>query len=467
MNIDKFRNKKIHIVGITGVEGSAVLEFLLKHGITDITGHDFIKSEEIEKSFKIWHKGIGKIQRNKEFQSFKEDVNKIKYYFKKDYLKDINSADIIFVSQNWYSYSQNRILHDLKSKTPFYSMTRLYLELSPAITVGVTGTVGKGSVSHLLIQILEKAGKKVYFGGNDTWSDQVLDKLDEMKSDDILILEISHRQLLADFSKSPHIAVITNIFPNHLDEMPFADYVKAKFRILSKQTENDVTILNFDNPHTKEFGQNANSKVLYFSIKNLHVNSPIINYDQIIRAVKKPGDHNKENALAAALAARTLGVSEVNIIKGIQVFMGIKARLEKIAEIDGVSYYYDLKSTTPWATMAAVSSFTDKSILIMGGYSKKLDYLPLVEVLKTKVKLLILLKSEVADQLKRSVSGVEIFETDNLRTALEKAKEISASGDRVILSPGGAFFYTMFIDKKESYRKIITSLLPKESRSAD
>ncbi|KKR88595.1 MAG: UDP-N-acetylmuramoylalanine-D-glutamate ligase [Candidatus Gottesmanbacteria bacterium GW2011_GWA2_41_12] len=221
MNIDKFRNKKIHIVGITGVEGSAVLEFLLKHGITDITGHDFIKSEEIEKSFKIWHKGIGKIQRNKEFQSFKEDVNKIKYYFKKDYLKDINSADIIFVSQNWYSYSQNRILHDLKSKTPFYSMTRLYLELSPAITVGVTGTVGKGSVSHLLIQILEKAGKKVYFGGNDTWSDQVLDKLDEMKSDDILILEISHRQLLADFSKSPHIAVITNIFPNHLDEMPF------------------------------------------------------------------------------------------------------------------------------------------------------------------------------------------------------------------------------------------------------
>src|SRR3989338_790751 len=222
--MDKFifslKDKRIHIVGVTGSEGSSILDFCLHNGFKNLTVHDFVNYGEHEKNYLMWHKGIETQRLQKNFAAFEHNLKQVVSQWGKNYLTDIDLADFVFVPQSWRLYKQNKPLYKIFNRgTPFYSLTRLYLDYAPACIIAVTGTVGKGSVCYACVQLFENAGKRVFFAGNETWRNQVLSELDRMNDKDFLVLEISHRQLQEGFTRAPHIAVFTNLYPNHLDEV--------------------------------------------------------------------------------------------------------------------------------------------------------------------------------------------------------------------------------------------------------
>jgi UDP-N-acetylmuramoylalanine--D-glutamate ligase len=464
--LNKIRNKSVHIVGVTGAEGSSILRFLLKHKITKITAHDFLGEKSFEKSFRLWHKGILPVERTKLFHLFKNDISRVKFFSGKEYLTDISSADIIFVPQSWRLYKrQNQRLWQAKKRgTPFYSLTRLYLDFAPATVVGVTGTVGKGSVANILVQLLKKcrsSGRSVYFAGNETWMVQLADKIDEMDVRDILVLEISHRQLQDGFSRAPQIVIFTNLYPNHLDEVSWNQYKKLKLSLLKAQKAGDYSIINYDSPELRSIASELKSKVIYFSTKNKNMNKKSV--QEIYESyMNKKSDHYLENILAASTAANILSVDKKTIRDSVPNISSLPARLEYLITISGIKFYDDIKSTTPWATQAAVSKLNPNVILICGGRTKGINYQDFADKIKTLTKHVIILKSELSGNLTKLLPKDLYKNVTNLESGIKLAFKNSTVGDKIVVSPAASFFYSDFIKGKTSLCKIITSLLPKE-----
>lgn len=462
--LKRLQGKSIHLVGVTGAEGSSILQFLLKHNLTGITVHDFLE-DSVEKSFKLWHKGISIHERNKLFQEFTHNLEKVRFFTGEKYLSDITSADIIFVPQSWRLYRQrNKLLWKAKQKgIPFYSLTRMYLDFAKATIVGVTGTVGKGSVTHMLFQLLSKCGKDVYVAGNDTWRLQLGEKIDEMRENDILLLEISHRQLQDGFTKAPHIVVFTNLYPNHLDELSWKDYQDVKFSLSRSQKANDFSILNYDVPELRHLGAELKSNVIYFSVKNKEMNTKNVQklYDTIL-GIKSA--HFLENILAAAATSFILGLNNEHVIQTLPTLSSLPARLEYIGEMQGITFYDDMKSTTPYATLAAIkrlSSAVSPVLLIAGGRTKGITYDELVKEIK-RLKHTILLRSELSELVTKNMSPPTYTVVDTLSDGVHLAYQKAHTGDNILLSPAAGFFYSDFIKGKSSFRKVVTSLLPKE-----
>ncbi len=418
-----FSGKNIHIVGITGSEGSAILDYIANQNPLSIVGHDFTRKELLEKNFKTWHKGIDEITKEQLWQKFKNKIKKIILNTYENYLKGIENADVIFVPQSWRLYPQNVTLFSLNRKN-FYSLTRLYLEFTKAITIAVTGTVGKGSTANLIFNILKEnlpVDRTVFFAGNETWRPQAGFILDELRQKDYLVLEISHRQLLDGIKKGPKIAVFINIYPNHLDEVTYDEYKETKLSLLKAQSAKDIAILNYNFPDLRNITPQLQSKVIFFHAKS----------------------HFEENVEAAKTVANVLGIPSKKIEASLKNIKSLPGRLELIKEIDGIKIYDDIKSTTPWATLAALERLGRNTILIWGGGEKGIDFSEFLVILPQKTKYAIKLQAD-------------------LENALLKAYISAQKGDNILISPAAAFFYTKFIKGKKSIRKIITSLPPKE-----
>lgn len=461
--INSLKEKSIHVVGVTGAEGSNILRFLLKHKLTDITAHDYSQTDDLEKNFKLWHKGVSNLEKEKLYKQFLADLSSVKHYSGKDYLKGITGARIIFVPQSWRLYKDKNLLlwRALEKGIPFYTLTRLYLELSRATVVGVTGTVGKGSVANLIVQLLEMSGKTVYFAGNETWKLQLADKLDKMKKEDILVLEISHRQLLDGISKAPHIAVFTNLYPNHLDEMSFDEYKKTKLNLLFAQHPDDYAILNYDDRTLRNIAKLLRSKVIFYGGKNPDMNTKSVQkiFDLIMN---NNSIHYNINILAAIAAVDLLGIKPPQSVKYLIQTTALPARLQHVGNIHGINFYDDIKSTTPWAALIALNKLGSDTILICGGDTKGIDYSLFYSHVKNRVKRIIFLESELARSTVNKLPD-ELFQiTHNLTEAIKIAYQYANEGDNVLISPAAAFFYTYFIKGKESIKKIITFLPPKE-----
>ncbi len=460
--LNNIRNKSIHIVGVTGSEGSSILRLLRKHGITHITSHDFLSGNSVEKSFKLWHKGISAEERNEKYHQFLSDLEPIQFYKDKEYLKDIDQAEIIFVPQSWRLYKQNNRLIEVKNNgVPFYSLTRIYLDLTPATVIAVTGTVGKGSVVNLLAKILISKGFNVYVAGNDTWMSQIADRIDEMKKNDILILEISHRQLMDGFTRAPHIAVLTNLYPNHLDEVSYDEYKKLKLLLFNKQKNDDYAVVNSDIDNIEQLSKGIKSNIIYFSLKSPQKN--IKSVQKIINdKLDKISNHYLENILAACATGSLFDIDS-NYISGIiPQISTLPARLQNIGSISGINFFDDIKSTTPWATMAAISKIKEKLIIICGGRTKGIDYsLYAKQIIQNNIKVIVL-KSDLSDKLVKLLPSQLINIVYSAYEAIASAYKISSDGDNIIISPSAGFFYTDFIKGKKSLRDIVTSLPPKE-----
>ena len=453
-------------MGVSGSEGSSILNFLVNNNINQITTHDFVATENLEKNFKIWHKGLESKNRDRLFKEFQRNLGKTRFYDKKKYLKNIEGAQIIFVSQSWRLYPQNQPLKRIKDKIPFYSLTRLYLDFAPAAIIAVTGTVGKGSCASLITEILSHGNKKVFFAGNESWRIQLADKFNLMKPSDFLVIEVSHRQLSEGFTKPPQILLMTNLFPNHLDEMRWPDYVRLKMSLARAQGVNDRSIINYDNSKLRNQTQNLNSQRFYYSlkVKNMNIKSVRNIYDELMN-IKSV--HYPENILAASTVAKILDIDGKTIIDTIAKSEGLPARIQEIRNYNGIRIIDDIKSTTPWATLAALEKFKPPLVLIAGGDTKGIDGKVLWDFIwKNKIEI-VFMDSPLSKEAENKFPPGAWQRTDSLEEALKLALNKIPAGGTVLVSPAAANFYSRFIKGKKSLRKIVTSLLPEAQVSGD
>jgi UDP-N-acetylmuramoylalanine--D-glutamate ligase len=362
--------------------------------------------------------------------------------------------------------------------TLIYSQTKLFFDLCPCQIVGVTGTKGKGTTSALLAEILKAAGKKAWLAGNI--GADPFEFLDELSPSDTVILELSSFQL-QDLHKSPHVAVVLKITPEHLDYHQDAnEYINAKKSIVAHQAPQDFAVLNYDNEIARSFASSTPGKVLWNSLLRAVKPGVYVGEEKIVvntgsvlvelcpvSEVKIIGRFNLENITAAVAAGVALGIEDFAAARqAVRVFRGLPHRLELVAEVKGVKFYNDSFSTTPETAMAALSAFEEPIILIAGGSEKKSNYAPLAKAVATsKVKALLpigLTGPKIA-QLARSAGYQGRIVGDplpDMATIVAQANQAATSGDVVLLSPGAASFdmFTNYKHRGELFTKFVKQL---------
>lgn len=331
-----------------------------------------------------------------------------------------------------------------------WSATNEFFEKCPAPIIGVTGTKGKGTTSSLIASILNAAGKTVHLVGNI--GTPALAELPHITADDIVVYELSSFQLW-DVQKSPHVAVVLMIEADHLDvHDDMEDYVSAKANIVRHQSERDTVVFNEQNELSKSIGeQSAGTAIPYpFDIGGLAA------------SVKLPGTHNIQNASAAIAAVREYVTDEAVIAQGLASFTGLPHRLKFIAEKNGVKYYDDSIATTPGSAIAALASFTEPKIIILGGHDKGADYTELVESCAQSASTVLAIGSNgprIARMCREA--GVAVNETDGgMRDIVREAADIAQPGSVVILSPAAASFdmFKSYADRGDQFVAAVEAL---------
>ena len=331
--------------------------------------------------------------------------------------------------------------------------------------VAVTGTKGKSTTATLIAEILRRDGRPVVLGGNI--GQPLISLVEKVKKDSFVVVEVSSFQLETAESLRPRVAVLLNVTPDHLDRHPsFEAYREAKERIFTNQEQGDWAVIYGGNPLTMAMGSRSRSQKIYYSLDCMGEEVPhmcvkegwIVRHEDAftsewipLESIPIPGEHNVENVMAAAAAAATLGVQAEAMRDAVANFPGIPHALERVAEIAGVSFYDDSKATNVAAAQAAIASFDEGVILVLGGRSKGADFETLLDSVKGKVKLVLALgeaKEQIAEMLG---SEVAVVLCTGLREVVERAFEHSEPGDTVLLSPACASF-DMFADYAERGR---------------
>ncbi len=444
---------------MVAAESASFAEFVIDNKLDQFTiASDLSTKNYFSDSFDKFHQALSKSQRQKLFYKIKK--SNIKIYYQGDYLKDIDGADYIFVTSGWIKQKANfPKLDNIYKNNPekFITMTWLYLNFSKAKLLGITGSNGKSTTAHLLYKII-KSYTKIYFAGNDRDTVQLLPKLNKMKKSDYFLMEISDRQLIHNPKKSPNLSIITNIVPNHLDDhKTLKRYISVKKRIIDCQTNSDVAILNYDNQITNKLAKKTKSLVYFFSRKKIlprgcYLDNGAIYFSNSISSKKEKiidvkdikllGNHNLENVMAASLAAKILKVPIKIIKKEIASFSGIRDRLELVGRKKDRYFYYDRQATTPEATIFAIDSFTQQTVLIVGGENKEMKYKKLANNIKKKVKSVILLPGSASYEISRELKKIgysKIINVNNIKEALYSALKVSQKSDIVLLSPASVY----------------------------
>ncbi len=400
----------------------------------------------------------------------------IQFKLGKGYLKNLD-FDIIFRSPGLKFYT-SELVEAKNSGTIVTSEMEVFFDLCPCKIIGVTGSDGKTTTTSIIAEILKHSGKKVHLGGNI--GDPLLHKIESVNEDDVAVVELSSFQLIS-MRKSPDIAVVTNISPNHLDiHKDMAEYIESKKNIILHQNAFSKTILNLDNEITKQFKDNVRGLPLFFSSKNKCNNGTYIQKNNIyfskngqsipvlnISDIRIPGRHNLENYMAAICA--TFDDVNIDSIKTVaKNFAGVEHRTEFVREVNGVKYYNDSIASSPTRTICGtLSLFNQKIILISGGYDKKIPFDTLGSVIAEKVKVLILM-GQTANEIRDAVINSSKFSSDELKIVLVKdmqqavlvAQENAIAGDIVALSPSCASFdlYKDFMERGRHFKEIVNKL---------
>ena len=332
--------------------------------------------------------------------------------------------------------------------------------------VGITGTDGKTTTTTLVYNIIKKE-KHALLGGNV--GIPVFDYDGEAGDDSILVLELSSFQLETIDTFRPDIAAVLNLAEDHLDRYgSMESYLESKKRIFSNQIENDTAILNLDSPYCSEFSRGIKPGIQYFSSKkkaDIYLNEDTIFYKDEKYIDRKnillKGAHNAENAMAAILISKALGISDESIKTVLSEFSGLPHRLELVRKLNGVEYYNDSKATTVNSLEKALLSFERPVILIAGGRDKGLDFTRIKGLASKKLKELIVI-GEAAEKIKNELGFPLTSKSISLKDAVTYAQSRAAEGDIILLSPGCASF-DMFKDYEERgdvFREIVSGLEP-------
>ena len=441
---DRLRGKRIAVLGY-GISNRPLVRLLLDHGI-DVTVRDRRECEP----------------------------EGVRVVCGTDYLADL-TEDVIFRSPGIMPHVPE-LAAAVSRGAVLTSEMEAFFEVCPCTIIAVTGSDGKTTTTTLIGEMLKAEGKTVHVGGNI--GTPLLDRADTMKPDDIAVLELSSFQLIT-MRCSPHIAVVTNIGPNHLDiHKSLIEYIDAKRNIFLHQNSDNRLVVNLDSEASRAFVQEAKCDVFPFSAREKPERGVYLQGNAIIcadgrgedavldiRDILIPGVHNIENYMAAIAATRGL-VSAQSVGKVAREFGGVEHRIELVRTLDGVRYYNSSIDSSPARTIAALRAFNQKVILIAGGKDKGVPFDSLGAPIRERVKVLVL-TGRTAVPIKHSVESSpdydgqpEITVAESFEDAVLKARAVAQSGDIVLLSPASTSFdrFSNFEERGNTFKEIVNGL---------
>ena len=451
--LTSLQNQTVAVIGI-GVSNQPLIRLLLSRGIS-VTACDK-KSRE----------ALGVVGDQLEAMGCRLQLGE-------DYLQGLDQ-DVIFRTPGMRP-DLPELVSAVERGSKLTSEMEVFFEVCPCPMIAVTGSDGKTTTTTIISELLKAAGKTVHVGGNI--GHPLLAETGEMSEKDIAVLELSSFQLMT-MTRSPHIAVVTNLAPNHLDvHKDFQEYIDAKENIFTHQMAEDIAVFNADNAITAEEAARAVGRARMFSRKRELEDGVFLRGDAIIARhagrerqvmtvgdIKLPGVHNIENYLAAIAAVDGL-VSDEIIRDFARSFGGVEHRIELIRTRKGVRWYNDSIASSPSRTIAGLNSFQEKVILIAGGKDKGISYEGLGPVVNDHVKLL-LLCGATAGVIRESVrkaenyAGLEILDVADYHEAVAVADSRSQEGDVVILSPASTSFdrFANFMERGRVFKEIVNAL---------
>ena len=395
----------------------------------------------------------------------------VKFNLGDGYLNNL-SGDMIFKTPGM-RYDVPELLKAKENGSIVTSEMEVFFEVCPSHIIAVTGSDGKTTTTTLIHKMMTDAGYKTWLGGNI--GNPLLTDTEKMKENDWVILELSSFQLHT-MRKSPEIAVITNISPNHLDmHKDYKEYIDAKKNIMLYQNEGDTLIVNADNQVTADIGKSANGAVKYFSrngMADVYLDGNIIKRGIVeilnIKDIKIPGMHNVENYMAAIAAVSGLVSKEV-IVNVAKTFGGVEHRIELVRTLDGVKYYNSSIDSSPNRTINTLRVFPNKVIMIAGGKDKGIPYDEIGPALAEHVKVLILIGA-TSDKIQEALDAeinktgngkdIEVIRATSYEVAVNTARSKAHDGDVVLLSPASTSFdmFRNFEERGNLFKKIVNEL---------
>lgn len=450
--VDSIRNKKVTVIGI-GVSNTPLIDLLLAEKI-DVTACDKRTREEMgEQALSLEQRGC-------------------KLHLGADYLEGLD-ADIIFRTPGLRPDAA-QIAKAVAAGAELTSEMEVFFRVCPCPIIAVTGSDGKTTTTTIIAELLRAAGKRVWLGGNI--GHPLLCQADEMAPEDYAVLELSSFQLMT-MDVSPHIAVVTNLAPNHLDmHKDMAEYVAAKENIFRYQSAGDIAVFNADNDITAEQSRRAVGRCRTFSRQSEAEDGVFLRGSAIVSRrgdeerqimttedIKIPGVHNIENYMAAIAAVDGL-VPDETIRRFARTFGGVEHRIELVRTYRGVRYYNDSIASSPSRTIAGLRSFNEKVILIAGGYDKHIPFDVLGPEIVAHVKLLVLcgatagkIRAAVENAPEYRAGQPEIVEIAPFTAAVELARDRAQAGDVVTLSPACAAFdqFKNFAQRGKFFKEIV------------
>lgn len=394
----------------------------------------------------------------------------------------LDGVDVLCVSGG-VPLTMPAIQRAVQSRIRITNDAQLFLERCPAPVLGITGSAGKTTTTTLTGDICKRAGFTTWVGGNI--GDVLLDVLPQIKSDDRVVMELSSFQLEL-MTISPQYAAVLNITPNHLDRHGTMEaYIEAKAHIVTYQASMDTAVLCRDDLNSRALEMRAPGAVVWFSAKEIVSDGAFLIGSRLAIAgasspdgevhifaergdLKLRGDHNLLNALAACALAGAAGCPPDAMLAAIREFKGVAHRLEIVRELDGVTYINDSIATAPERVVAALRSFDEPLILLLGGKDKDLPWEEVMDMALTQARHIIAFgkggDKSVADIVEQYVAGSSLANVvkraATLGEAVSLARTLAQAGDVVLLSPGGTSFdaYSDFAARGEDFRRGVESL---------
>ena len=393
---------------------------------------------------------------------------------------DFTDVDIVFASPAVREDSPYLVAARSRG-VPIDTEMNLFMRLCRGTVIGVTGSNGKTTTTSLIGAILRAANPRTQVGGNIGRS--LLPEVATIIPGDPVVLELSSFQLedLAAVGRSPHIGLLLNLSPNHLDRHGSMEtYVAAKMQIFAYQTPDDVAILNADDPRLQPLVGQLRSRVRLFSCAHTVQDGAYLDGERLVvahagtaseacrlRDIPLLGQHNVANVLAAVAAADAWGVAATVMRAAIRSFPGVEHRLERVRELHGVSFYNDSIATTPTGTLAALAAIQQPIWLIAGGYDKGIPFRALAEAVVQRVKGVFLIGT-TAPQIAQAIDMARPPGTDSpavdlccgLRQAVQAAYRAARPGEAVLLSPACASYdqFRNFVERGRLFKELVWAL---------
>ncbi|MBQ2035361.1 MAG: UDP-N-acetylmuramoyl-L-alanine--D-glutamate ligase [Peptococcaceae bacterium] len=338
----------------------------------------------------------------------------------------------------------------------------------------ITGTNGKTTTTTLIGELMKKTGRQVFVGGNI--GVPIITYADKLQEEDIVVAEVSSFQLETVESFCPHLALMINLTPDHLDRHgDMAGYLAAKARIFENQKESDYLVLNYDDEALRELAPQSRGKVIFFSQKHKLEEGVYLDGSQVMLALNGEslficnadeiaikGKHNLENAMGAIVFAYLSGVRAEDIRDVLMTFQGVEHRLEPVRTLNEVLYINDSKGTNPDSTIKAIEAYDRSIVIILGGKNKGVPFTELAGLVKQRVKKAVLVgqaKEELAEAL--DAAGFNDYvRTESFEEAVTKAAELAEPGDIVLLSPACTSWdmFSSFEERGRLFKKLVMEL---------